>query len=532
MSWRRFGEAGALLDCPSAPAALAWAEALVSAAPAGVVEAVPAARSVLVHLDPEAASCDELTRLPLPPPPRSFGPPRKRVVVAVAFDGEDLEAVGEVSGLGAKGVVAALCRADLRVAFVGFAPGFAYLEGLPAPLARLGRRASPRPAVPAGSLAVAAGYAAIYPSASPGGWQLLGRTASVLFDPFRPPYARLAPGDAVTLEAADPEDVVAPRPPAPLGRPPGPPTFVVEAPGALSTLQDGGRPGLAHLGVPRAGPADPVGHALANRLVGNPSKRAAIEATVTGPTLVARRSAHVAVVGRQPQVTLDGLEAPAGRVLPVEAGQRLEVRSTGRGARAYLAVAGGFEAPAVLGSVATDTLFGLGPPPLAPGAPLWASEPVAPLADHLVVGPARRPPTLLRVLPGPHGDLFGAGHPLAAGRFVVEAASNRVGVRLAPADGPVRRSPGEVPPLPMVAGAVQVPPDGHPIVLLADHATHGGYPVAGVVALADRGDLGQLAPGDEVVFEPIGFEEASTERRALERALAAAVAGRYPGRAG
>ena len=136
------------------------------------------------------------------------------------------------------------------------------------------------------------------------------------------------------------------------------------------------------------------------------------------------------------------------------------------------------------------------------------------------------------MLPGPHGRWFpdDAFERLAGARFVVEAASDRVGVRLAPADGGagVVRRPGELDSQGMVTGAVQVPPGGRPVVLGPDHATVGGYPVVAVVAGCDRWLLGQCGPGDEVELAPVGPGEAATALRTLRRAAAAAVVGRYP----
>ena len=163
-----------------------------------------------------------------------------------------------------------------RVAFCGFAPGFPYLTGLPAELA-LPRLATPRPRVPAGSVALAGPYAGIYPGASPGGWLLVGRTDLVLFDVAADPPARLGPGTRCGWWRRDP-----PRP-----------LIEVLRAGALTTVQDLGRPGWAHLGVPRSGALDPAALRLANRLVGNPEHAAGLEITLTGCTLRLTRAATV-----------------------------------------------------------------------------------------------------------------------------------------------------------------------------------------------------------------------------------------------
>jgi biotin-dependent carboxylase-like uncharacterized protein len=249
--------------------------------------------------------------------------------------------------------------------------------------------------------------------------------------------------------------------------------------------------------------------------------------------LVAREAVHVAVVGGDPPVAVDGRPVGAGHVVPVSAGQRLAVGRPAHGLRCYLAVAGGLDVPAVLGSRSTDVLSWLGPGPLAAGDELALAGPPGPLGDRL--GP-RAPAAaggcrVLRVLPGPHAHWFAEGsvERLAATRWVVEPASDRVGLRLsAHRGGGVERHPGELDTQGMVTGAVQVPPDGNPVVLGPDHATLGGYPVVAVVAAADRWLIGQCRPGDEVELAPVGGAEAASALARLVTAARGAVVGRYP----
>ena len=528
--FRRFGDTALSIPAAGAAAAAALAASLRDRAEAGVLDVVSGFESVLVEFDPDVTGADELAdRL------RGVaGRPARRAershVLPVAFDGPDLEAVGAATGLGADGVRRALLQARLRVAVLGFAPGFAYLGGLEGPLAEVERRPTPRPSVPAGSVAVAGGFAAVYPFASPGGWQLLGRTDVSLFDPDTPPFALLGPGDQVSFTEVAP-DALAGAAPAPVrtARRAAGATFVVERAGTATTLQDRGRIGVAHLGVPRAGAADPVASAMANALLGNAAGAACLEVTAAGPRFRCRSQAFVAVVGRGATAAVDGRPVETGRVVPVGAGQLLEVSSTGSDPRAYLAVRGGFDGPVVLGSRATDRLVGLGPGPLVEGDELTAGDAVGPMADHLVPGsvPDRAHRRVLRVLP------VGAGTdaPLLGRRYVVDQASDRVGMRLRPEGEPGPAPEVRVRSGPTTNGMVQVPPDGNPIVLLPDHATLGGYPVAGVVISADRGELGRCRPGDEVELSPVDQDEAREAARSLARTLAAAPAGVYPLRA-
>jgi len=468
----------------------------------------------------------------------------RRVTIPCTFDGPDLPDVAASLRCTPDAVVAQLTERPLTVAVVGFSPGFAYLDGLPEPLRAVPRRAHPRPLVPAGSLALANGHAAVYPTASPGGWQLVGRTGVALFSPARPPYALLAPGDEVRLTGAGPGDAGEPEAiAAPAWEPPAVarPALEVVAPGLRAVVQDGGRRGVAAAGVPAAGPADPVSFTLANRLVGNAPGSGALELTGGGTRVRCRAPCHVAVVGAAPEVRVDGAPVPAGRVLPLAGGQVLEVGRLGRGCRAYVAVAGGFLGPASIGSSASDELCGLGAGPLKTGQPLWAGPWAPPLGDHLEPGAASEvePGGIveLRVVPGPHPEWFepGALERLAAVVFGVESHSNRVGIRLrAVAGAAPRRSGrgGELDSQGMVTGAVQLPPGGDPVVLMPDHATLGGYPVLAVVASADHGLLGQCAPGTRVRLVPIAHDEADAAWRACRRALERAVIGRFPLTAG
>jgi KipI family sensor histidine kinase inhibitor len=210
--------------------------------------------------------------------------------VPCAFDGPDLDEVAARAGCTPDEVVVLLTRQPLTVSVMGFSPGFAYLDDLPEDLRAVPRRDSPRPAVPAGSVALANGHAAVYPLSSPGGWQLVGRTGFALFSLSEPPYATLAPGDAVQLVASAAGDVLEPEPLslAPWSPPGGSrPVLQVEAPGWRAVVQDGGRRGVAAIGVPAAGPADPVSHTLANRLVGNSDDAGAVEVTAGGMRVLA-----------------------------------------------------------------------------------------------------------------------------------------------------------------------------------------------------------------------------------------------------
>ncbi len=276
---------------------------------------------------------------------------------------------------------------------------------------------------------------------------------------------------------------------------------VLEADG-LVTVQDAGRPGLAHLGVPRGGWLDPPAARWANRLVGNSEGAAVLEVTLGGLRLRASGAASarwVAVTGATRVVQVDGGPRAYGRAERLPAGAELCLGPAATGVRSYLAVGGGLAVEPVLGSRATDTLAWVGPPRVVPGTMLPLGEPAGgPAAAD--AAPTLRPGPL-RVDPGPRADWFAADalDRLCAASYAVGGDSDRVGLRL---DGarPERIRAGELPSEGMVLGAVQVPPDGRPVVLLADHPTTGGYPVLAVVRADDVACCAQLRPGQSVRF--------------------------------
>ncbi|WNE95064.1 biotin-dependent carboxyltransferase family protein [Streptomyces luomodiensis] len=282
--------------------------------------------------------------------------------------------------------------------------------------------------------------------------------------------------------------------------------FVVVRPGALTTVQDLGRFGHAHLGVPRSGALDQPAHRLANRLVGNAEGAATLETTLTGCAVRLRRTATVAVTGAPCPVTVDGRPAAWGAAVRVPAGALLEAGAAAHGVRSYVAFDGGVEAETVLGSRSTDVLSGLGPAPLAHDAVLRLGPPRGPVPGVDGVphrGAARE--LVLPVVLGPRDDWFTTAglRTLATGEFRVSAASNRIGLRT---EGPAleRAKDGELASEGMALGALQVPPDGRPVLFLADHPTTGGYPVVGVVPEPYLAAAAQAVPGTPVRFTPLG----------------------------
>jgi biotin-dependent carboxylase-like uncharacterized protein len=287
----------------------------------------------------------------------------------------------------------------------------------------------------------------------------------------------------------------------------------VRKPGLLTTVQDLGRPGLAHLGVPTAGAADRRAFGLANRLVGNRPGAAALEITLAGPELELEAGGWIALTGGRVTAHLDGRPVPMDMAVRADPGQVLRVGSVTSGLRAYLAVRGGIDVPPVLGSRSTDTLAPVGPPRLEQGARL----PVGDLAGgdpfrRVAPTPPVDPEPVLRTVRGPRDEVFthDAVRGLIGAAWTVTSDSDRAGVRL---DGPVleRRRRVELASEGMVEGSLQVPPDGHPILFLANHPTTGGYPVIAVVVGADLSLAAQARPGTRMRFRFVSLTAARAQ---------------------
>ncbi|GAA3279768.1 biotin-dependent carboxyltransferase family protein [Dactylosporangium vinaceum] len=274
----------------------------------------------------------------------------------------------------------------------------------------------------------------------------------------------------------------------------------IEVAGPLTSVQDRGRPGYAHLGVPRSGALDRPALDLGNRLVGNPPDAAGLEITLGPFTAVAERAGTIAVTGAAAALRVGGRPAPVNAPVPVRAGDRIEVGRAVAGLRLYLAISGGLTPDPVLGSRSTDMLSLLGPPAVRSGDRLPVGQPAGdPAAVDVAPRPVLGGPIVLRVAWGPRADLFRDAGRLASGEYTIRSESNRVGARL---DGPAltRADTAELPSEGIVLGAVQVPASGQPLVFLADHPTTGGYPVVAVVHPADLPLLAQARPGDSVRF--------------------------------
>lgn len=580
----RVGTRAVLVDLADLGDVMTWHAAL-SAEPLPEQRGVVAAAStILLTTNTPAAAADAFAFL------RDFAPTSaaresgREITLDVVYDGEDLAALADSLGLTPDSLIEKHTAETWTGAFGGFAPGFTYC------IAESGdwdvpRRDSPRTAVPPGSVALAGEFSAVYPRRTPGGWQLIGRTDTPMWDESAEPPALIAPGDTVRYRAVRPRseagagpdgadhaapvagedaradagghaapsgETVSPSSAGPRDRAAaGRPVLTVEDSGLLTLVEDLGRPGYGDLGVASSGVVDRGSAWTANRLVGNGGGAALLE-NIGGLRITALVDTVVAVTGAEaPLTVIPGRTSGAGEprrhrlAHPVllRTGDELTVGPGTQGMRSYLAVRGGLAAAEVLGSAATDLLSGLGPDPVKAGDTLRvrnrpptggaaadgrSSDPEATVSGGGSGGDSRPatgvisavggaepnplrvtgPGAAVRCVLGPRADWFA---PAEQARFArvsweVTGESNRVGLRLAPGDdeAPLERErEGELASEGMISGAVQVPPNGRPVVFLADHPVTGGYPVIATVVAEDLDVLGQLPPGARLTFVPV-----------------------------
>jgi antagonist of KipI len=310
----------------------------------------------------------------------------------------------------------------------------------------------------------------------------------------------------------------------------------VIAPGLLTTVQAFGREGFRHLGVGFGGALDPDTHAIANLLVGNATSAATLEIALAGPTLRFEHATRIALCGAGFDAGIDEEPLPGWRSATLPAGGVLRIGACRQGARAWLAVSGGIRVPDILGSAGTDLRGGFGG---MEGRALRAGdrlhvEPFAETVERARIASwwidphalDAEPPSPIRVLPG--SDATDPGDGLFEHEWAIAPASDRQGLRLAGRPLAVRDARERVSE-PVAPGTVQLPPDGRPIVLLADAQTHGGFPRIGHVIRADRGRLAQLRAGGKARFAPctpVVALAASRERARTLARIALAIAGR------
>ena len=501
-----------LVELADLEATLALFDSLARKPLEGVEEIIPAARTLMLRFDPETSTSDIAAELASRDLSARDSGRTRTVEIPVVYDGADLAESAELLGITTEEVIRRHTEADYTVAFTGFAPGFAYLSapevGLTVP-----RRQTPRTRIPAGSVGLAGAFSGVYPRESPGGWQIIGTTPLVMFDPDRDPAALLSPGDGVRFRRIDamPERAPAKAAARPAPEAPGLRVLSVELP---VLVQDMGRPGLAALGVSVSGALDRGALAAANAAVGNSPDAAALEITLGGFSFEAEHAVTVALTGAPAPITLRSAEghvliAPHGRPIRLGPGDVLSLAAPAQGMRSYLAAAGGLDVPAVMRSAATDTLAGIGSAPVKAGDRLavgtQSGTPATSASPRRRALPTAADIVTLDVVLGPRTDWFTpeAVRLLGAQEWMVTPESSRVGIRLAGATPLERARTDELQSEGTVRGALQVPPNGQPVLFLSDHPLTGGYPVIGSVAPHHLDLAGQIPIGARIRLVPI-----------------------------
>lgn len=526
---------GELIDEAMAARVRALAAEFERHPPVGVVDVVPAFASVAVFYDvTRVAGLDRLRAdveaLVTRAEASVVSVEGRRIEIPVSYGGAygpDLDAVAAHTGLRPAEVIALHSSPEYLVHAIGFAPGFPYLGGMPEKLV-MPRRATPRPRVPIGSVGIGGAQTGVYPIATPGGWNIIGRTPMRLFDPQREPPALLKPGDRVKFRPmyegefepaknASATSSAAAAPPAPGATESAPGIHVIRG-GMFTTVQDLGRSGYRASGVVQGGASDCFALRVANLLVGNPENAAALEFTLVGPELTFLHDTVVALGGAE----FEGL--PRWQPVRIAAGTQLRLGTARTGYRGYLAVAGGIAVPSVLGSRGTHVRAAFGG---HEGRPLRDGDVLpVPHAVPRVIGrwhiderilPAYSHSPVVRVVPGVERGQF--GDELFTADFKVSAQSDRMGLRLAGAEL-ARKGGRDILSSAVTPGTIQVPPDGRPIALLSDAQTIGGYPRVAHAITVDLPLLAQLRPGDSVRFREVSLAEAHELALAREHALA------------
>jgi biotin-dependent carboxylase-like uncharacterized protein len=409
-------------------------------------------------------------------------------------------------------------------------PGFAYCSGLD-PSLRLPRLEKPRTAVPPGSVAIAELQTAIYPKTTPGGWNIIGRSPDLLFDPLKDRPSLLNASDRVQFIEIDIDQFKKIQAEESLNVSQHIKKYdsqkgavEVISSGLLTTIQSLPRYGLAHLALSAGGSMDKEGARLANALVGNSEDAAGLEITGTGPKLLFHLDTWVAWVGAQCVVKIDGQIVPGNRPVYIRQGQTLSFGGMTQGYRIFLALRGGIESEFILGGRGSHLSAGVGDKQVQKGDLLDLSRlsREAPLLKQLdqehhphpkwsVASPSlsRQNVQLIKAIPSVHLNLLNTQEQASLWESVltVSSQSNRMGMRL---DGNFSISS----PIAGIAsqgiwfGTVQLPPSGQPILMMAEHATTGGYPRLLETIESERSKLAQLRPGDKIQFVPITLEEA------------------------
>ncbi|WP_213073692.1 urea amidolyase family protein [Acinetobacter ihumii] len=444
---------------------------------------------------------------------------QNQVIIDVNYTGADLHALSDHLGIDCKELIRRHTQSMWQVAFIGFAPGFAYLISPDQPFGSIPRLSSPRKKIPSGSVALAGEYSGIYPKDSPGGWQLIGHTSSKMWDLQREPAALLLPGTQVQFRdaTAQPTSIVVPEqlPPAvAIQTQSVAASLEILKTGLQTLIQDQGRPDMTALGVGHAGAMDQTAFQTANRIVGNPSHAAVLEILNGGLKLKALQAAVIAITGADSEIWLEDasgqqVRMPMYQPIALDAGDQLNISMPTKGLRNYLALRGGIAAEQVLGSSSYDTLAELGAAPLQPNDLIYAADLTVSSVILDEAAPQNLPKTgqvtEVDLILGPRTDWFKADsvQQFFQQSWRVTQESNRIGLRLQGEYPLQRQIQQELPSEGTCTGALQIPPNGQPVLFMNDHPLTGGYPVIAAVAKHHLDVVAQMPAGTLIKFRQI-----------------------------
>ena len=476
----------------------------------GIKDLIPAAKTILICFNEIKTDFKTLSvligTLKLD---SGFDRNTQEVIIPIRYDGEDLAQVAELQGLSIADLILKHHQSTWDVAFIGFAPGFAYMSSLDQPFTDIPRLKTPRKKIPSGSLGLAGQYSGIYPKDSPGGWQLIGTTSEKMWDLQRQNPALLRPGMRVHFEdvthhpvSVDVPKQITPRHDLTLKHP----LFKITASGLQVSIQDEGRFQQTNIGVGTAGAMDVASMHCANRIVGNPTDTPVIEVLNGGLKAVMQNSAVISVAGAISNIHVkfaDGQKADfdSYQAIALDEGDEFQIQTPSAGLRNYLAIRGGLDIQPVLNSCSFDSLAILGPAPLKTGDVIYQGQ-VVPSNISINEVPKSNLPSLgdtieLDIVMGPRTDWFEQSsiEKLCNQAWLVTNESNRVGLRLSGKVPLTRKISHELESEGTCIGALQIPPNGQPVLFMNDHPLTGGYPVIASVA-KHHWDLVAQIPAD------------------------------------
>ena len=490
----------------------------------GVKEVIPAYTTILVILDPLKADrnrlIDEVLKMVRNIKSEDLKEDINRVIeVPTVYDsqyGLDLEDISKLTKLSIEEIINLHSKQVYRVYMVGFIPGFPYMGEVPEEIA-VPRLENPRTKVPAGSVGIAGVQTGIYPFESPGGWRIIGRTPLRLFNPNKDPPTLFKIGDYVKFKPISREayDKMRELEWADVGtlKIEGEPILKVDVAGPGVSIQDLGREGYRKYGVPVSGALDKESFMIANMIVGNDVNDACIEIFQSSFEATALQDIIISICGARVYGEIDGEPIENCRAIPVRKGCKITVNGLKDGMVAYMAVAGGINEPIILGSRSHYTTAGIGRSLCENSIITIAKNRFNELIDlcpSMNIDWKREIRYEFRVIIGPHTRYFTEDmiNEFLNMKFTVTSNVNRMGYRLEKEEGAKLKGVGRLLSCGTIPGAIQVPGDGNPIVLMADAQTTGGYAIIGKMISPDLYAFSQVEPGRKVSFKQISLSEA------------------------